>query len=183
MNAIFQQRKKDVLSKKDKSSIGGWDSRIKKLCDKINKSNNYYTTSSCSGRIMIIKDEDKKVSGMFHFVSHDAVSLKEFMKKIPRKGSFKFKQESPIVHIVCKSSEDAEKILKKSQETGWKRSAIISFGNNIVAELIGTEKIDFPLIKNGKLLVSENFLRIVLEKANKNIEKGWLKIEKLAKSL
>jgi len=132
---------------------------------------------------MIIKDEDKKVSGMFHFVSHDAVSLEEFIKNIPRKGNFKFKQESPIVHIVCKSPEDAEKMLKKSQETGWKRSAIISFGNNIVAELIGTEKLDFPLIKNGKLLVSEEFLKIILEKANKNLEKGWKKIEKLTKSV
>jgi len=41
---IFLQRKKEVLSKKDKSSKGSWDEKIKTLCDKINKKNDYYTT-------------------------------------------------------------------------------------------------------------------------------------------
>ena len=33
----FLQRKTAVLFKLDKSSIGGWDKKIKSLCDKINK--------------------------------------------------------------------------------------------------------------------------------------------------
>lgn len=57
----FIQRKKDVLSKKDKSSIGKWDYKIISLCEKINGNGNYYTTSSCSGRVIILKEERKKV--------------------------------------------------------------------------------------------------------------------------
>ena len=41
----FNQRKQDMLSKKDKSTIGGWDEKIVELCEKINSLENYYTTN------------------------------------------------------------------------------------------------------------------------------------------
>jgi tRNA(Phe) wybutosine-synthesizing methylase Tyw3 len=47
----FDFDKKQILAKKDKSSIQGVDSGIRKLVDIINSHNDYYTTSSCAGRI------------------------------------------------------------------------------------------------------------------------------------
>jgi tRNA wybutosine-synthesizing protein 3 len=183
MKNPFQQRKKDILSKVDKSSKGDWDKKIKKLCDKINLSDEYLTTSSCSGRIMIIKDANKKAPGLFEFVSHDKVSLRELMSKIPKKGDFKFKQEPPILHVACKDMASCKRLLKKVQSSGWKRSGIISIAKTAVLEIIGTDKIEFPLVKNGKLLVDEAFLKVVLDKSNENLEKSWDKIGKLEKSL
>ncbi len=179
----FQQRKKDILSKEDKSSIGGWDKKIKQFCDKINKKENYYTTSSCSGRIIVMVDQDKKGPGLFEFVSHDLVDFDILMKNISLKGNLKFKSEPPILHVSCLDLESAEEILNKAREIGWKRSGIISLGKNVVVELISTEKIEFPLVDKGNLLVSEDFLKIVLEKANNNLKKGWDKIEKLKKDI
>lgn len=185
MTDNFFQRKKDVLSKDDKSSIGGWDKRILGLCEKINKSERYYTTSSCSGRIIIIKDEEKKVPGLFESVSHDKISfewLKKGLEKL-KTGNFKFKQVPPILHVACETLEDAEKLLKKAQFAGWKRSGAISLGKNIILELISTEKIEFPVIDDGRVLIDDNFMKIITEKANKNLENGWIKIEKLQKFL
>lgn len=179
----FLQRKKDALSKKDKSSIGGWDEKIKELCDKINWFDEYFTTSSCSGRIMIIKDQDKKSPGLFEWVSHDKVSLKELISKIPKKGNFKFKQEPPILHVACKDMVSCKRLLKKVQSAGWKRSGIISIARIAVLEIIGTDKIEFPLVEKDKLLVDEEFLRVVLEKANRNLEKSWEKMDSLTKAL
>ena len=73
----FFQRKKDILSKLDKSAKKSWDKKILNLCNKINKSNNYYTTSSCSGRIVLMIDSEKKGEGLFIWVSHDLINLKE----------------------------------------------------------------------------------------------------------
>ncbi len=176
----FNQRKKDILSKEDKSSIGKWDEKIVSLCQKINSRENYYTTSSCSGRIMVLKDEDKKGPGLFHFVSHEKVE--DFLELKNIKGDYKFKQEPVILHVACADLKSAENLLNKSQEAGFKRSGIISLGKNIIVEINSTEKIDFPLIEEGQVLVSEEFLEKVLKKANKNLEKGWQKIEKLKKS-
>ncbi len=181
----FLQQKQGVFSRKDKSSIGELDEHILKLCEIINLKENYYTTSSCSGRIIVMIDQDKKGPGLFKFVSHDLVEFKELKKEIEKikERDLKFKSEPPILHIACKTLEDAEKLLKKSQESGWKRSGIISIGKNVVVEMIGTEKIEFPFMKDGKVLVDDNFLKIVLEKANKNLEKAWSKIERLENSL
>ena len=175
----FNQRKKDILNKKDKSSIGGWDEKIKSLCQKINESKDYYTTSSCSGRIMILRDEDKKGPGLFYFVSHDKVSLKKLLENVPEKGDYKFKQEPMILHVACSDVDKAKQILDKCRKAGFKRAGIISLGKNIIIEVIGTEKIEFPLICEGKLLVNEEFLNIVLEKSNDNLEKNWNGLNKL----
>lgn len=185
MKDIFFQRKKDVLNKKDKSSSGKWDEKILKLCEKINSFENYYTTSSCSGRIIIMKDEEKKSPELFEFVSHylvDFLELEEYFKKVKQNKNFKFKQEPMILHVACRDLKSAEKLLKKAQEAGFKHCGVISLGKNIVVEIASTEKIDFPLIVDGKLLVNEKFLQAVLDRANKNLEKGWEKIEKLEKN-
>jgi tRNA wybutosine-synthesizing protein 3 len=180
MKDRFNQRKKSVLKKADKSSVGGWDERVIKLCEKINSLEEYYTTSSCSGRVMVLKDQDKKGRNVFVFVSHDLVR-EDFLKNVELKGNLKFKQEPFIFHVACRDLEGARKLIDKAHSVGWKRAGVISLGKNIIVEINGNEKIDFPLVKKGKLLVSEEFMKISLERANFNLEKNWDKIEKLGK--
>lgn len=176
----FNQRKKDVLSKLDKSSKGDWDKRIISLCGKLNSMDNYYSTSSCSGRIIVMKDDDKKGPGLFEFVSHDLVDFDGFFSKIKKlKGNLKFKQTAVILHIACRDLESAKIILKKGLKAGFKKSGIISLGKNIVVELNLSEKLEFPLVEKGKLLVFGDFLKKVIEKANSNLEKGWKRVEEL----
>ncbi|MCK9595685.1 tRNA wybutosine-synthesizing 3 family protein [Candidatus Pacearchaeota archaeon] len=179
----FLKRKQDVLSKLDKSSVGKWDEKISKLCDKINYLKDYYTTSSCSGRIILMIDQEKKGKDLFVFVSHDKVSfekLKSELNKILKTNKkIKFKFESCILHIACKTLEDAEKIYEKGKLAGWKKSGIIGLRNGFMVELNSSEKLEFPIIQNKKILVDDNFLNIILKEANEKMEKTWMKIEKL----
>lgn len=228
----FLQRKKDVLSKQDKSFIGGWDEKIIFLCNKINFSENFYTTSSCSGRIVLMIEQEKKSEGLFLKVWHDKIKfedLKESLedllspeaqeiscseqaspssssnKKVkPLTNSFvehcdevqcgatnlsrakrgnliKFKLESPIVHIACKDLKSASEFLEKAKHVGFKRSGILTSGKNIILELNSTEKLEFPIIKNEKILVGDDFLKLVVKMSNEKLERGWRKIEKLGK--
>lgn len=181
----FQKRKQDVLSKLDKSFIGKWDEKIVSLCDKINSLNNYYTTSSCSGRILLMIDQEKKDEGLFVFVSHGKISFEklkdELEKALKRKDNVKFKVEPPIIHISCESLEDAEKIQEKSKLAGWKISGIIGMKNNFTVELNGTERLEFPIIQNNKILVDDDFLKIIVDEANKKLAKSWMRIENLKK--
>lgn len=178
----FNQRKKDILEKSDKSSIGSWDEKIVKLCNLINKSENYYTTSSCAGRIVLMKDEEKKGEGLFLKVWHEKISFQELkneLEKIDEEDMIKFKTEPPIIHIVCKNLESASKILEDSKHIGFKRSGINAFRKNIVLELCSTEKLEFPIIQNEKILVGDEFLELIVKKSNFLLERGWEKIEKL----
>ena len=178
----FQKRKQDVLSKIDKSSKQSWDEKILKLCEKINSLENYYTTSSCAGRVVIMIDSAKKQEGLFLNVYHDEISLeglKRDLNKIGRAEIIKFKQDPCILHVACETLEDAQSLLDKVKLAGWKRSGIIASGKRFVCELNGTEKLEFPIISEGKILVGDDFLKVVVEKSNWNLEKSWGKIDKL----
>lgn len=184
---LFQKRKKDVLSKMDKSFIGKWDEKIVSLCDKINSLENYYTTSSCSGRILLMIDQEKKGENLFVFVSHDKIDFDklkdELNSAIGKDKNVKFKVEPCILHIACESLEDAEKMQEIGKNSGWKNSGIIGLKNNFIVELNGTERLEFPVIRNKKILVNDEFLKIVVDEANRKLEKSWVRIEKLEKGI
>ncbi|MEK6913760.1 MAG: tRNA wybutosine-synthesizing 3 family protein [Nanoarchaeota archaeon] len=198
----FLQRKQDVLAKIDKSSIGKWDKQIISLCNKINKKDNYYTTSSCSGRVLLMIEQDKKGEDLFVFVSHDKISFNQLKKWVLLKKEpnmvengkreikrekildvsnkrIKFKLEPCILHIACKTIDDAKILFEKGKEAGFKRLGIIGTSHGFTFELNSTEKLEFPIIQNKKVLVDDDFLKIIVKDANKKLEKSWMKIGKL----
>jgi len=184
---IFYKRKKDVLTKKDKSFIGEWDKKIVSLCEKLNKTNKYYSTSSCSGRVVLMFDSDKKTHSLFLKIYHDIVNMKEFEKDLNEilkksKGkSINFKQEPCGLHVACRTLKDAQILVTKARKIGWKKSGIISSGNRFIVEMFGTGILGFPIIKKGKLLVDENFLKEIVNKSNQNLKKSWKQINNLKK--
>ena len=182
----FIQRKLAVLSKLDKSSIGRWDKRIKPLCDKINKLQNFYTTSSCSGRVILMIQQDKKENDLFLKVWHDRISLSELNKALDEfvklKKIIKFKLEPPIIHIACRDLKNATEILEKGKYIGFKRSGILTFDKNIIVELNTSERMEFPIVNNGKILVDDKFLRLIVKISEEKMEKWWDKIHRLEKS-
>jgi len=235
MKDTFLQRKKSMLSKIDKSSKGYWDRKIIPLCKKINSMENYYTTSSCSGRIVLMIDNNKKEKNLFIKIYHNLITFKQLKgdlddiiksyqptRKLPahshsqinkeqltknfsikniqeerlgraRRGAInsqiklrqiiKFKQEPCIMHVACKTLEDAQHFYDKARLAGWKKHGIISSKTRFIVEIHGTDKLEFPIIKNNKILVNEDFLKLIVKKSNENLKKSWEKIEKLKKTL
>jgi len=188
---IFKQQKKDILSKSDKSSKKSWDEKITSLCKKINFRKNYFTTSSCSGRIVLMIDKEKKSTGLFIKTYHCLISFDELKKDILEISSdkkyckelIKFKQEPCILHICCREIDDADNLLRVSKLSGWKKSGAISFSDKFVLELNSTERMEFPIIYRNNILVDDFFLKVIVKKANYNLKKSWIKIEKLKSSL
>jgi len=184
---IFTKRKKDVLSKLDKSHKGERDEKIAELCEKINSSDDYYTTSSCSGRVVLMTDQDRKDKNFFISVYHDKISLKELKRdlvsSVKKNQKIKFKLEPCILHVSCRTLKDAENLYNKAKLAGWKKSGIIGMKNGFNVELNGTERLEFPIIHRNKILVSDEFLKIIVEESNKKLEKSWKRIKKLEKSL
>lgn len=181
----FIQRKTAVLSKSDKSSAGKLDNKIKILCEKVNKAGNFYTTSSCSGRIILMIEQDKKSKDLFLKIWHDKISFndlkKELNKLTKKKETIKFKVEPPIIHIACRDLKDASIMLEKAKYIGFKRSSILTCERNIILELNSSDRMEFPIIKNKKILVGDEFLKLIVKISNEKLEKGWEKIKKLEK--
>jgi len=168
MDLRFNQVKQAVLAKKDKSTKGVVDERIKLLLDVLNAQENYYTTSSCSGRIVLLHGEHKRTA-TFLYCSHDPVQEVPQIS-FPKTGLVWLKCEGAILHVACKTLEAASVLLKAAQTTGFKHSGLISFEPKIVVEIKSAEYLAVPLCKDGQLLTGslDQFLAIANEKLHKN---------------
>jgi len=105
------------------------------------------------------------------------------MGKIARKSKrlIYFKQEPCILHIACQSLSAAQKLLEWAKLSGWKKLGIIALRRRIVVEISSTEKIEMPIINKGKILVSDDFLKLLVKDANSLLERSWEKIKRLKK--
>lgn len=180
---VFDHDKKMHLEKKDKSSKGSLDEPIMALCESINSLEDYYTTSSCSGRIVLLKIpfSGKKNETGWLFVSHDTVDKHQVSKaftSLPEEEVW-FRFEPLILHVAARNLDSAHKLLDLAQKLGIKRSGIIALGNKIVIEIIGSERIDTIVGRGGNLLVSQEYLTVLVDSANDKMHKNWENIKKL----
>ncbi|MFH1053717.1 MAG: tRNA wybutosine-synthesizing 3 family protein [Candidatus Woesearchaeota archaeon] len=182
----FKHEKEQCLKKKDKSCKKSFDKRILPLLDIINRKENYYTTSSCSGRIILIeKPGRKKQECRWILASHDKVSfkqLKDSLKGLSKKPVW-FQFESFIIHVCCRDLDSANTLLRLIKELGFKRSGIISMHNRIIIEVIGTEMMQTIVADKGKVLVDDAYLKEILDQANKKLILNQENIKKLEKKL
>lgn len=176
----FEIEKNNALRKKDKSNEGVWDLRIRVLCDLINEKKDYFTTSSCSGRICLVRGLNK-VSNIFVYKSHDLVEFKEINDVINEcevENVVYFRQEPCALHVACNSLESASRLVDLARKAGWKRSGIFSFNNDkFICELVSTEWIVAPVVKDKKVIVKKDYLSLLVEEANKKLERCWKKIK------
>jgi len=183
----FQNEKKVFLSKTDKSKKGSIDKRIRKLVDAINRKGYYYTTSSCSGRIVLLKaaEHNKKNESRWLFSTHEKARFKDLKESLarPPKENVWFKSEGMILHVCCSTIDDAVKLLDAARSAGLKHSGICSISkkDKIIVEIIDSEHFDLPVSKRGRLLVSDAYLKHIVEEANEKLGRTWKRIDKLEK--
>ncbi len=180
---VFDNEKKvymDKLYKPDKSKKTTVDKEIIFLIDKINSLLEYYTTSSCAGRIVLITipKKNRKDLSKWLFSSHKKIKFSELpLTKFPKETVY-FRQEGLILHIACKDIESAQKIVDKAKFVGFKRSGIMATSKRIIVEICSTEKLEAPICKNGKLIVSDEYLKFLIFEANKKMKQNEIKTKK-----
>jgi len=175
----FEIDKKNVLGRMDKSKKGELDNGIKEICSLINANPNYYTTSSCSGRIILIeKPSDKKDEAKWLFTTHEKTDLESVKQNLNSKTNVWFKQEGAILHVCCKTISDADRFVNLARNSGFKRTGIISAGETPVVEIISSEQMSTPVIADGKIITSDDYLKVLISEANHKMQ---INIEKLRK--
>ncbi|MCM2326007.1 MAG: tRNA wybutosine-synthesizing 3 family protein [Candidatus Woesearchaeota archaeon] len=179
----FNLEKKQAIEKigHDKSKKGDIDIQILPLVNKINTDPDYYTTSSCAGRILLIVPGEKKNKTEWPYVSHDMVRFKELgsiLADLPEETMW-FRMEHPIIHISCRDMAAADRLLKAANDTGFRRSALLTFSNRIIAEIMIPEKMDVPISEKGVLLVSIGYVKYLIKHANRKLKESRKKLKKL----
>ena len=185
INMQFNKLKSDFLNKKDKSKKGHVDKDIINLVNKINNSKNYYTTSSCSGRIVLLALSSGKKGSKWLFKSHSYVNfsqIKKSLTKLPKTDVW-LRSEGAIFHIACRNIIDAQQLVNKARSVGFKRSGIQATHKKIIVEIASSEYIYAIIAKNGRLVVDEGYIRVLINEANKKLKANKEKLRKFYDSV
>ncbi|MCX6803415.1 MAG: hypothetical protein NTY48_02475 [Candidatus Diapherotrites archaeon] len=183
----FEMTKKHHLNTYEEAKkMGRMDKDFIPLCNYIAKTKNYFTTSSCAGRIALISlgPEETKQESAFYRKWHRKVKPKEVLEAFKEyKGSVLwFKQEPLIFHLGTNSIENAKKILELCEKTGIKRAGIKSAKEGkYIIEMLGTQNITTPIV-DQKMRASEEYVKYLAKKGNEKFEKNQALIKKLFKN-
>jgi len=180
--SVFEARKKRAL---ERLRIGGADEEVARIIERINRLEEFFTTSSCAGRIvlMCIPEMGAKREAKFIAVWHRPVMREEVLESVTSagKGEIWLLSQSPIVHVACRSLERAKTLLRIAIESGFKYSSIkaISRDNEkVMVEVMSTERMDVPLGKDGVWFCSESYMDFIVSKANFSLHRGKEKLER-----
>jgi len=181
----FEEQKEKSLSWKDLSKKGGWDEAIKPLLETINSLDDFYTTSSCAGRIDILSlsESKRKDEAEWLYMTHDLAEFepaREALSKFSGNIAW-FKMESAIIHVCCRELDGAIWLLNKAKEAGFKHSGILSISKRIIVEIFGSEKLETIIAKNDKILITDDYLSNLIIEANSKLKETRRKINKLKK--
>ncbi|MCK4247230.1 MAG: hypothetical protein KAV48_02165 [Methanomicrobia archaeon] len=184
---MFGKRKKEVMFKLAEAvAENKVDSEILETLTLINSQKEYYTTSSCAGRIVLIwmPDLGDKKRSVFLGKWHRKIEYEELIESLEFRdsGVIFLISQSPIIHVASCDLKSAIKIRDLAFSCGFKNSGIKSITKKIVVEILSTERIDVPLGEK-QLLVNEEYLRFLVKYANKALERSRKKLKKLNKNL
>ncbi len=182
MMTIFEEQKKKAL---ERLRIRGADEEVAEIIEALNRLDDFYTTSSCSGRVALICIPEIGAKREAEFIGkwHRAVTKEEVSEaiKAPKQGEIWLISQSPILHVSCRGLEKAKTLLRIAIESGFKYSGIkaISKDNRkVMVEIMSTERLDVPLGKDNEIFCSETYIAYIVQKANFMLTRGKAKLKR-----
>jgi len=178
--ANFQNNKKTFLTKMDKSKKGDIDAKALPIINIINSLPEYYTTSSCSGRVYFWRSKGRKNETEWLKVSHDSIET-SFFELEDTEGVIFLRVEDFIIHVACKDLPSANKLMMVARQM-YKKSCFLSVSSKIVVEIKGSEFMDMPFYSNGKPLYAGD-LPFLMDMIQQKLRKIWERREKLEEKI
>jgi len=152
----------------------------------INSIRGVYTTSSCSGRIGIIEEPALGAKPLSRWLIkvHREMTFEEAEKALEKakEGLIFLKSQPPIFHIVAEDLERAKKLHELGLASGFKYTTFKVISNRYLVEINATEYLTAPLGKDGKVLVSDDYLRFALEIGNSMLRRSKGRLPRLSEN-
>ena len=177
----FIINKKNVMRKFDKAvKEKQVDHEIIPILKLINSYDDFYTSSSCYGRIVLLEIPSigDKINANWLGKWHRKIILDDILTSFTyaSKGQLWVLAQSPIIHIYSKTHDAADKLIKAAVSCGFKHSGFKSIGKNIVLEIASTERLDTPIGIDGHIYCGDQYLKLIIKISNDIIDRS---VEKL----
>ncbi|XP_029310171.1 tRNA wybutosine-synthesizing protein 3 homolog [Cottoperca gobio] len=190
MEKRFSQWKKQCVSKLDQSKKGSVDEDITHVVSLLNGCEEYFTTSSCSGRIILIdgapeSSEVHKRNCVWLFVSHHKCKSDELVAALASSsGDVVMKFEPFVLHVQCRRLEDAQLLHSVAINSGFRNSGLtVSKTGKIITAVRSTHGLEAPLSHEGKLLVPHEYIHFLSQTANRKMEENLRRIHRFYQNL
>lgn len=171
----------------DKSKKGSVDPLVLPILDLINSHPDCYTTSSCSGRVMVLAlaPGRRKDQVEWTYVTHVPAVSADVIRAIRsvERGEVWLKQESAIFHISCRSLARAEDLLEIVREIGFKRAGIIGAKRRVMVEVIGTDAVAIPLGIAPAIQVDDGYIDYAVACCNERMQSNENKLDRMVAAL
>ncbi|KAM5322493.1 tRNA wybutosine-synthesizing protein 3 homolog isoform 2-T2 [Glossophaga mutica] len=160
-SAEFKRWKAQCLSKADLSLKGSVDEDVAEIVQLLNGQEQFFTTSSCSGRIILLDgsingSEVQKQNRCWLLVTHKPCIKDDVIIALKNSnGDAVLKFEPLVLHIQCRQLQDAQILAVRS-----------------------THGLEVPLSHKGKLMVTEDYIDFLLKIANQKMEENKKRIER-----
>jgi len=152
----------------------------------INSIRGIYTTSSCSGRIGIIEEPSLGAKPLSRWLIkvHREMTFQEAKKALERveKGLIFLKSQPPIFHIGAEDIERAKMLHELGLASGFKYTTFKVISNRYLVEINGTEYLTVPLGRDGKIMVSDDYLNFAIEIGNSMLKRSKGRLPRLFKN-
>ncbi len=155
---MMSWNKKDrMVSLDQKVCEGEVDEAILPIVEAINSHPEYFTTSSCAGRIVLLQIPGlgDKEEAAFLAKWHRNVEIEDVkgaLSNLGDEGLTFLLAQSPIIHVRCKNMKSAVELRNLAVESGLKYSTLKSLTLNsreepvkIVVEILSSENIHVPI--------------------------------------
>ena len=149
----------------------------------INSIKGVYTTSSCSGRIGIIEEPALGAKPLSRWLIkvHRPIEFGEAREalKNAREGLIFLKSQPPIFHVVAEDMERAKRLHELGLASGFKYTTFKVVSTRHLVEINATEYLTAPLGKDGRVLVSDEYLRFAIEIGNSMLRRSKDRLPRL----
>ena len=88
----------------------------------------------------------------------------------------KFKMPEPLRS--CRTIDAASSLINLASPIGFKRSGIITLNRRIIVEITSPEKVDAIIGVDGRIVVDDDYLKLLIKTANSKLELNLKKIKK-----
>uniref|UniRef100_H0X542 tRNA wybutosine-synthesizing protein 3 homolog n=2 Tax=Otolemur garnettii TaxID=30611 RepID=H0X542_OTOGA len=182
-SAEFRRWKAQCLSKADLSRKGSVDEDVVELVQLLNAQEQFFTTSSCAGRILILDGgingfEIQKKNCCWLLVTHKPCVKDDVIVALKKaNGDAVLKFEPFVLHVQCRQLQDAQILHSVAVDSGFRNSGItVGKRGKTVLAVRSTHGLEVPLSHKGQLMVTEEYIDFLLNVANQKMEENKKRI-------
>ena len=188
--SFFDRQKESALAGVDLSRKGSIDLPIVKLTEVINSHSDTFTLSSCSGRVVLLREAPigqsvRKAGCDWLRVSHEELRPDSVMDSLDTReagtpGTVVLKFEPFVLHVQCRDVDTARRMCACAVEAGFRNSGITwGRAGKLVMAVRSTHGLEVPITDDaGAELVTREYVAFIVEKANSKLRENFKRIKK-----